>query len=198
MFQSPTPTVPIVTSRRSTRATRTDTSYAIQSTYKKRKKTKSTITNASASEVAQTLKRKNFNSGPARKFAKVLRPPAANVGFKTLKWIPVEELTFEEKLAWDEEHNRPKGKVLTDKVPGEKGGEEKKDCDGKEQMGGSEQGVRNPENEKVDSTNATKTSSDSNKTSKGDGSTESISTITTSATTSANAAVDEEPRTTEK
>jgi hypothetical protein len=36
------------------------------------------------------------------------------VGFKTLKWVPLEELTFEEKLAWDEEHQKPKGKVLTD------------------------------------------------------------------------------------
>ncbi len=185
MFQSPTPTAPIVTSRRSTRATRTDTSYAIQSTYKKRKKTKSTITNASASDVAQTLKRKNFNSGPARKFAKVLRPPAANVGFKTLKWVPVEELTFEEKLAWDEEQNQPKGKVLTEKVPGEKGGDEKKDSEGKEQIG--EQKVGNAENEKTESASATNNSSDNNNTSKGDGSTESVSSITTSATTSASA-----------
>ena len=36
-----------------------------------------------------------------------------NAGFKTMKWVPVADLTFDEKVAWDEEQSRNKGKVLT-------------------------------------------------------------------------------------
>jgi hypothetical protein len=35
------------------------------------------------------------------------------VGFKVLKWVPLDELTFEEKLNWDEERGNIGEKVLT-------------------------------------------------------------------------------------
>ena len=106
MFQTPAASEPIPTynSRRSTRASRTSSVVSkieSQSSRKKKKKQSPVVLIKS-------------NSGPARKWAKVLRPPAAGVDFKTLQWIKVEDLTFEEKIMWDEEQRRQKGSVITD------------------------------------------------------------------------------------
>lgn len=107
MFQTPAASVVSSTSRRSTRATRTssgggskiDTSH--RQSRKRKKKT-------------SILRPRFTKEGPTRKWARVYRAPAENVGFKVLKWVPLEELTFDEKLAWDEEQQKPRGKVLTD------------------------------------------------------------------------------------
>ena len=59
--------------------------------------------------------RLNAPKGPAKKWAEVLRPPNENARFMILKWVPVEALTFDEKIAWDEEQRRQKGNVITGK-----------------------------------------------------------------------------------
>ena len=47
---------------------------------------------------------------PARKWAQVLRPLKPGVGFKTLKWVPVNQLTMIERNVYDEEELEKKRK----------------------------------------------------------------------------------------
>ena len=99
MFQTPTASVQY--SSMSRRSTRTSRSGAAGETHSKKKK--------------KSLRRPTPNgTGPARKWAKVLREPVENIGFKTIKWVPTEDLTFDEKIAWDEEQGRQKGSVIND------------------------------------------------------------------------------------
>mmetsp|Transcript_4634 Transcript_4634/g.8892 ORF Transcript_4634/g.8892 Transcript_4634/m.8892 type:complete len:145 (+) Transcript_4634:1982-2416(+) len=117
MFQTPAASVVSSTSRRSTRgaarsasggSSKIDTSH--RQSRKRKKKT----------SILRPLLTK---AGPVRKWAQVYRAPAENVGFKTLKWVPLEELTFEEKLAWNEDQQKPRGKVLTDSQEEKQAGE---------------------------------------------------------------------------
>jgi len=127
MFQSPTPTSAPSTARRSTRVSRSSIASINASKqhqpYKRKNKRRSDAHAAaiSHSDVLISLRR-NIASGPARKYAKVLRAPSLNAGFKTMKWVAVGDLTFDEKVAWNEEQTRNKGKVLT--APKEKKEEE--------------------------------------------------------------------------
>eukprot|EP01083_Nonionella_stella_P194537 717480_1 len=127
MFQSPTPTSAPSTARRSTRVARSSIASINASKqhqpYKRKNKRRSDAQAAaiSHSDVLISLRR-NIASGPARKYAKVLRAPSLNAGFKTMKWVAVGDLTFDEKVAWDEEQSRNKGKVLS--APKEKKEEE--------------------------------------------------------------------------
>lgn len=99
MFQTPTAAIPY--SSMSRRSTRTSRSGAGGETHSKKKK--------------KSLRRPTpAGSGPARKWAKVLREPVENIGFRTVKWVSIEDLTFDEKIAWDEEQGRQKGSVITD------------------------------------------------------------------------------------
>ena len=43
---------------------------------------------------------------PARKWVKVLRPPAANIRFKVVKWIPYEEMTEEERVDYESKQEK--------------------------------------------------------------------------------------------
>jgi hypothetical protein len=90
------------TSRRTTRASRNSTGSvsAVQHSKKKKK--------------ASLSLRRNTTTGPVRKWTKAHREPADNAGFKVIKWVPIEDLTFDEKIAWDEEHGRQKGTVITE------------------------------------------------------------------------------------
>lgn len=105
MFQTPATSVASSTSRRSTRATRT--SYG-------RGKTEPSTQRQSRKRKKKPLRPSLSKEGPVRKWVKVLRPPADNAGFQTLKWVPLEELTFEEKLTWDEEQRKSSGEMLYD------------------------------------------------------------------------------------
>ena len=115
MFQTPgaPEIIPTYTSRRSTRASRTASAttkhdYNSQYTQSSRKKKKK-------NQAPARVLRLRPHSGPVRKFAKVFRPPAEGVGFKTVKWVPVEELNFEERVEWDAEQRKEKGRVLNEK-----------------------------------------------------------------------------------
>jgi hypothetical protein len=112
MFQTPTDSVQYssMSSRRSTRTSRSGAAGAETQHSKKKKK---------------SLRRPTpTGTGPARKWAKVLREPVENIGFKTIKWVPTEDLTFDEKIAWDEEEGRQKGSVINSNSNVNDGGKE--------------------------------------------------------------------------
>ena len=75
--------------RRSTRVSRTSIgSTATAASSSRRKKRPSTAL--------------IHNDQPARKWAQVLRPPTHGVGFKTMKWIPIDDLTEDERTKYNE------------------------------------------------------------------------------------------------
>ena len=107
MFQTPAaPTTTSSSSRRSTRVSRFS----------------SGANNDSQSTRKKSVTRRSTPKGPARKWAKVLRAPADNVGFKTLQWISIQDLNFDEKIAWDEDQMRDKGSVIMDGKTGTESG----------------------------------------------------------------------------
>ncbi|CAJ1919798.1 unnamed protein product [Cylindrotheca closterium] len=47
--------------------------------------------------------RRAAESGPTRKWVKVMRSPAPRIRFQVTKWIPINELTEEERIEYDRE-----------------------------------------------------------------------------------------------
>ena len=79
-----------ISARRSTRVSRT-----VTTTTSSRRKSRG-FTSVSNTNV------------PCRKWTQVYRPPRHGVGFKTLKWVTIDELTIDERITYDEESQKKK------------------------------------------------------------------------------------------
>jgi hypothetical protein len=79
-----------ISARRSTRVSRT-----VTTTTSSRRKSRG-FTSVSNTNV------------PCRKWTQVYRPPRHGVGFKTLKWVTIDELTIDERITYDEELQKKK------------------------------------------------------------------------------------------
>ena len=119
MFQTPASSI-TGTSRRSTRVSRSASGVTTETFGRSTaKKSTSKATNFIKSQTAK---------GPVKKWARILREPAKNIGFKCMTWVPVEELTFDEKILWDEQQQKMKGsKDKNDVNSSSKGAEERQE-----------------------------------------------------------------------
>lgn len=78
-----------------------------------RRKTRASLSGPGSSNASTpvTFRKRFKNSDPTRKWVKVLRCPAPTVPFKVLKWVPVDELSDEERKEWNDEQQKIKGSI---------------------------------------------------------------------------------------
>lgn len=73
------------------------------------------------SAASSRLRKKNrlslASTQPCQKWANVLRPPRNGVGFKTMKWVPLSELTIEERIVYDEEMQEKRKRMGKMEIP---------------------------------------------------------------------------------
>jgi hypothetical protein len=80
-----------------------------------RRKTRASLSGPGSSNTntpSTSFRKRSKSSGPTKRWAKVFRYPAPTVPFKVLKWVPVDELSDEEKKEWHDEQQKIKGSVL--------------------------------------------------------------------------------------
>lgn len=80
-----------------------------------RRKTRASLSGPGSSNTttpSTSFRKRSKSSGPTKRWAKVFRYPAPTVPFKVLKWVPVDELSDEERKEWHDEQQKMKGSVL--------------------------------------------------------------------------------------